>query len=186
MIYRTIMEDLMKRLFFEETLKRWHFEEIVKRLKISRERTNYFLKKLLKEKIITRIKSKGKMPYYVANRESSNFRLEKRLYGLELLKNSGLFEQLSSIDEIKTAIVFGSFARGDWSKSSDVDLFIYGEDEHFEKGKFENKLIREIQLFSYFDAKKMKKELDPKLIPNIIKGFNIKGSLEPFEVVINV
>ena len=65
-------------------------------------------------------------------------------------------------------------------------MFIYGKDEHFEKGKFENNLRREIQLFSYTTAKEIKKELDPKLIPNIIKGFNIKGSLEPFEVVINV
>ncbi len=51
--------------------------------------------------------------------------------------------------------------------------------------KFEIKLGREIQLFNYKDRKLMGKELDPKLIPNIYQGFNIKGGMEPFEVKIN-
>jgi len=179
------MEELLKRLFFRDTLRRWHFEDIVLELNISRERTNTFLKKLLKEKLIIRVKPRSKMPYYIANRDSPKFRVEKRSHGLKLIEKSGLFEQIHSITEIKTAILFGSFSRGDWNKSSDIDLFIYGDASRFEKGKFENKLSREIQLFNYSDPKKIKEELDPKLVPNIIKGFNIKGTLEPFEVKIS-
>ena len=176
------MKEKIKVLFFKETLKRWHFEEIVKETGASRERINYFLKELLTENFIKRIKQKGKMPYYLANRESDKFRNEKKLYGLSILAESGLFEHLNKLKNIKTAILFGSFARGDWSKSSDIDLFIYGDDKDFAEGEFEIKLGREIQTFSYKNPQKVKKYLDPKVIPNIVKGFYIKESLKPFRV----
>lgn len=179
------MEDTIKVLFFNESLRRWHFEDIVNEAGVSRERVNFFLKKLAEEKLILRLKEKGKMPYYTANRDSLHFRSEKRMFGLKMLEEAGLFEHISSLKDVETAIVFGSFARGDWNKSSDVDLFIFGDVKNFEKGKIEKKIKREIQLFSYREADKVKEELDPKLIPNIIKGFNIKGNLKPFEVSVN-
>lgn len=185
MISHTKMKERLKELFFNETLKRWHFEDILKKAKMSRERTNHALKQLVKEKFIKRIKPKNKMPYYLVNRDSQKFRSEKRLYGLQLLQKTGLFDHLNSLPDIKTAILFGSFARGDWNKSSDIDLFLYGDAEYFEKGRFEYLLLKEIQLFNYNSPKKIKKELDPRLIPNIVKGFNIKGSLEPFKVNLN-
>lgn len=177
--------EKIRTIFFNETLRRWHFEAIVRESGMSRERVNHFLKKIIKEKFIIRIKPEGKMPYYIANSGSPKFRSEKMLYGLSMLEQAGLFEHLNSLADVKTAIIFGSFSRGDWNKSSDIDLFIYGNSRKFEKGKLERKLKREIELFSYQDTKKIKKELDPKLIPNIIRGFNIKGSLKPFEVTIN-
>ena len=175
----------IKSLFFEDTLKRWHFEGIVKASGMSRERVNHYLKELIKQDFIARIKQKGKMPYYAANRESEKFRDAKRFYGLRMLQESGLFEHINSLPGVKTAILFGSFSRGDFSRSSDIDLFIYGDSKEFDKAEFELKTKREVQLFDYDNTSKMKRELDPKLIPNIFKGFNIKGGLEPFKVDIN-
>ncbi len=177
--------EKIKALFFEETLKHWHFEEIVKASRLSRERVNYFLKQLLKNELIIKVKPKVKMPYYIANREDARFRSEKRFYGLILIEKAGLFQHLNTLKEVKTAILFGSFSRGDWNKSSNIDLFIYGDAKDFDMIKFEKILKREVQLFEYSNASLIKKELDAKLLPNIAKGFNIKGSLEPFEVTIN-
>ena len=179
------MFEVINRLFFEEPLRRWHFEAIVKASGISRERVNHFLKKLIAEKFAVKVKPRNKSPYYLANTESIKFRIEKRLYGLQLLEENGLFEYLNSLESIKTAIIFGSFARGDWGKSSDVDLFIYGDVKNFDKWKFESRLKREIQLFSYSSPFEIKSELDKKVIHNIVTGFNIKGNLGPFEVEVN-
>ncbi|MBI2671324.1 nucleotidyltransferase domain-containing protein [Candidatus Woesearchaeota archaeon] len=179
------MKDKIKGLFFNETLRRWHFEDIVKESYISRERVNYFLKELLREGFIKRIKPRYKRPYYLTNRESIRFRSEKKIYGIRIIEQSGLFDHLNSLNNIKTAILFGSFSRGNWNKSSDIDLFLYGDDKDFDKGMFEKKIKREIQLFSYKDIKKMKKEIDPRLFQNIVKGFNIKESIIPFEVKLN-
>jgi predicted nucleotidyltransferase len=175
----------VRRLFFEHSLKRWHFEDLVRTSGISRERTHFFLKKLLKEGIVKRIKPRGKMPYYISNRNSYKFREQKRFYGLRYLHDLGLFEHISSLKKIKTAILFGSFARGDWNHSSDIDLFVYGEDTDFDRAKFEKLAKREIQLFSYKSSKDVSQDLDVHLVPNIVKGFNIKGSMEPFEVTLN-
>jgi predicted nucleotidyltransferase len=178
------MEQL-KALFFNSALKRWYFKELVEQSKMSRERVNHYLNILVKEKFALRVKPKHKMPYYMANRESLSFRLEKRFYGINLLQKSGLFEHINSVKEIKSAILFGSFSRGDWNLSSDIDLFIYGSAEKFDKAKFESILKHEIQLFEYNDSNKLKRELEPKVIDNIAKGFNIKESLEPFRVDVN-
>lgn len=178
------MEDL-KSLFLNNTLKRWHFQELINQSGMSRERVNYYLKLLLKEKFIARVKPPRKRPYYTAKRGLGRFRFEKRLYGLKLLQKSGLFEHINSLGEVKSAILFGSFARGDWNKSSDIDLFIFGNAADFNKAKFESLLKHEIQLFAFSSPKEIKKELEPKVIENIVKGFNIKGNLEPFKVGIN-
>ncbi|MEK6905355.1 MAG: nucleotidyltransferase domain-containing protein, partial [Nanoarchaeota archaeon] len=105
-----------------------------------------------------------------------------KLYGLRMLEESGLFENLNSCKGIKTAILFGSFARGDWSKSSDIDLFIYGDDTEFSKKAYEKNLHREIQVFAYQNKNEIKRTLDPAVIPNIVKGFHITENIEPFEV----
>ncbi|NQV91955.1 nucleotidyltransferase domain-containing protein [Candidatus Woesearchaeota archaeon] len=168
----------LKSLFFAETLRRWHFEVILKESGLSRERVYHFLKELQKEDFIKRIKPKGKMPYYLAHRESHKFRIEKRMYGLKILEN--LFSHISECKNIKTAILFGSFANGNWNKSSDIDLFLYGKDNEFNKAKFELELGRDIQLFSYKNQQKI--ILEPAVISNIIKGFHITQSIEPFEV----
>ncbi len=177
--------ERIKKLFFEETLKHWHFNEIVRQSGLSRERVNHYLNELLKIRFLRYVKPINRMPYYTANRESDMFRFKKKIYGLNMLYETGLFEHISSMQSIKTAIIFGSFSRGDFGKSSDVDLFIFGNADSFEMAKFEELVKRDIHLVAYDDVKLLKKELDPTLIPNIIKGFNIKGDLEPFEVEIN-
>jgi len=182
MIFHTIME-MLKALFFNETLKRWHFEELVKQSKLSRERVNFYLNQFQKANLIKRIKEKNKMPYYLANRDSLRFRFEKREYGLNKLQ--GLIEHISASKGVKTAILFGSFARGDWSASSDIDIFIFGNMNDFNKAKFEKDLNREIHLFAYEKKESIRKDLDEHLFPNIIRGVYIKDELFPFEVIVN-
>ncbi len=179
------MENKLKPLFYNSSLRRWHFEALIEESGLSRNRTNAHIKELVKSRFIKRVKPQGKMPYYEAVIDE-RFRAEKRLYGLKMLEGSGLFSHLNSLSGIKTAILFGSFSRGDWNKSSDVDLFIFGDDSDFEIGRIESKLGKEIQLFSFNDPLEIVRKLDPHLIPNIAKGFNIKGNLEPFKVEIYV
>jgi len=180
LIVHTKMKEL-KSLFYLESLRRWHFKDLIEESGLSRERVDYYLKQLKNEQFIQRIKPKAKMPYYSANLSSPSFRTGKRLYGLCILAESGLLAHLASCKGIKTAILFGSFARGDWNKSSDIDLFVYGDDKEFNQGFFEKKLCREIQILSYNNLSKIK-ELDPSLIPNILKGISLTDSLEPFKI----
>lgn len=158
----------------------WHFEDIVKQAKISRSRLSGWLKKLEKEHIIKKIKIKGKMPYYIQDIQSANFKNKKRIFALEMLQESGLLNHIVSLKKAKVAILFGSFSRYDWYKDSDIDIFIYGEDDEFEQGKYEIKLKREIQVHTAKNRKDLKKI--ENLLPYIISGNILKGSIQDLGV----
>ena len=186
MLIHTIMErkENIKELFFNYTTKYWHFEELLKKSGLSRAQTNKWLQRLKKEKLLHKIKEKGKMPYYLANYKNPSFQVQKKLYALTTFQKTGFLEHLSTLKDAKTIIIFGSFARADWHDKSDIDLFIFGNADDFEKGHFEKKLKREIQVFHYEKAEALKR-LEPSVIPNILAGIHIKGTIEPFEATLH-
>ncbi|MFC1691767.1 nucleotidyltransferase domain-containing protein [Nanoarchaeota archaeon] len=160
-------------------LKQWHFEEFVKTTNMTRAAVNKWLKKYQKQGLIKRIKDKGKFPYFTSGQNNPAYKSKKRLFILNQLHNSGLITNLLSLEKAKTAIIFGSIAKGDWYKDSDIDIFIYGKSKGFEKHKFELKLHRDIQLH-IFENKNEIKQLETGLIKNIINGHIIKGSINDF------
>ena len=177
-------EDKVLELFFNEGSKQWHFEEIVKKSKLSRDKANKWLTKFTKEKIIKKIKKKGKMPYYVSEFSNAEYKNSKRIYALNKLHATGFLNHLMSLKNAKTVILFGSFARADWYQDSDIDIFIYGNDDGFNKYEYEHKLKREIHVFTAENTTELK-ELGESLMQNIIQGNRIKGTLDFVEVRFN-
>ncbi len=97
---------LVKELFYNHPTKQWHFEQIMREAHLSRAQTNEWLKKLIHENIIKRIKPLKKMPHYIANYEHPHYQNSKRLYALEQLHKSGLFDYLLSLDKAKVIVLF--------------------------------------------------------------------------------
>ncbi len=183
-IMGTIMqskENKVLKLFFNQPTKEWHFEELIKETKMARSKVDRWLKKLVKEKIIVKVKKKSRWPHYRGNYASPEYRTRKKLFALQELSDSGLWKHLLSLPKAKTIFVFGSFARSDWYKESDIDLFIYGNSEGLKIAPYELKLNREIQLFSCENKTELNK-FNPALMRNIIKGELIKGDLDFLEV----
>lgn len=174
-------EDFVLEPFFNST-KHWHFDELHKQIGISKPQLSFWLKKLIKEKIISKIKLKRKMPYYISNLNNPHFQNKKRLFGLKKITESGLLDHLSTLKDAKVAILFGSFSRSDWYEHSDIDIFIYGSDDDFEQGKYESALHREIQVRSARNKKDLKRI--NKLLPYILSGNFIKGSIPDLGVEI--
>lgn len=168
-------------LFFNYPSKHLHFNEIKKSINISDSKLMKWLFKFLKEKLIIKVKPSGKMPYYISNYESSNYQNTKRIVALQKLHKSGFLNHLLDLNNVKTIIIFGSFANGDWHNFSDIDVFIYGDSSGFELGKYELKLNRDIQLFEV-QTKKQIKKLGSRLMKNILRGNVIKGDLSFLEV----
>ncbi len=168
----------IRELFFDYPTKQWHFEQLLKEAGLSRAQTNAWLKRLLKEDLITRVKLRGKMPYYVAQYESPHYRNSKRVFAFTKLHHSGLLDYLASLKKAKTVIIFGSFTRGDWYKDSDIDIFIYGAVPNLSIGEYLTRLKRDIQVFAGKNKEDLQK-LGPALLKNIIKGITIKGDIPP-------
>ncbi len=171
-------------LFFNEPTKEWHFEEIVEEAKITRSKADRWLKQFVEEGLIRRIKKQGKMPYYVSHYISPSYKNRKRLFALNKLYDSGFLNHLASLQKAKTVIIFGSFARSDWYKESDIDLFIYGETEGLKLAGYEIKLNRDIQVFTCNKKEDLHK-FGEGLIRNIIKGTIVKGDIDFVRVGIN-
>lgn len=163
-------------LFFNEPTKYWSFTEILKRADISRPQAAAWLKKLAAEELIIRVKKRKKMPYYLANYTAPKYKMKKRVFALEQLEQSGLLAQLDSLPEAQAVYLFGSLSRWDWHTKSDVDIFIYGNEEGLDIFPYEQKLGREIQLFICHNNKELE-HFNPALLHNILKGYRVKGEL---------
>ncbi len=171
-------------LFFNEPTKEWHFEELVKAGKITRSKANKWLKQFIRAGLIRRIKLRGKMPYYLSNHDAPQYRNRKKLFALSKLYDSGFLDHLASLPKAEAVILFGSFARSDWYKDSDIDVFIYGEPEGLKLVEYEMKLKRDVQVFACSNKEGLRK-FGEDLIRNIIKGNIVKGDLDFVRVGIN-
>ncbi len=173
-------ETQILELFFNEPTKHWHFKDLKASISMADNKLSAWLKRFVKQKLVKRVKPRGKMPYYVSTFESPNYQNKKRLFSLQQFYETGFLNHLSTLDA-QTVIVFGSFTRWDWHSKSDIDLFIYGSDEQLELAKYQRILKRDIQLFTAKTNNDLKK-MGNKFIRNIIKGDIIKGDINFLEV----
>ncbi len=173
--------ETLKELFYNNPTKYWHFEQLRQEAGLSRAQTNEWIKRLLKENVIVRIKPRGRMPYYLANYRHPHYQNSKRLYALQQLHDSGLLDYLASLEKAQAVILFGSFSRWYWYDTSDIDIFVYGDVGNVYVGRFMPKLKREIQVFAGKDETDLQ-QMGPALLQNIIKGITIKGTV-PKEVI---
>ncbi len=171
--------NVLKLILENSPTRQWHFEEIVKQAKVTRAVANKWLRKYCEEGLLKRIKEKGRFPFFTAGSNNPVYQAKKRLYALEQLYQSGLIAQLINLKNAKTIILFGSIAKGDWYKESDIDIFIYGSSEGLEKEKYEKKLRKSIELH-VFESRKEIKEVKTGLINNVINGYLIKGQVQDF------
>ncbi|VVB81220.1 Nucleotidyltransferase domain protein [uncultured archaeon] len=174
-------EDVLLKVIFNEPSRHWHFEELLKAAKISRPQAAQWLKKFVAEGLVKRVKPEGKMPYYLGDHEDPRYQARKRLFALETLEKQGFLSHLAGLPKARAVILFGSMARWDWYKNSDIDVFIYGDPEGFKRDEFWAKLGREIETFICKDAQDLKRF--PKgLLRNILEGYLVKGTLDFIKV----
>lgn len=169
-------EERILVLFLNEPSKHWHFEKILKAAGVSRSNGFKWLSKLVQEGILTYVKEEGKMPYYVGNVQNPVYQNKKKVYALEKFQQTGFLDHLATL-RAKVVILFGSFSRWDWYKDSDIDVFIYGDDDDFEVGKYETLLKREIQVFTAKNEQDLQR-FGIGLLKNIINGYRIKGRID--------
>lgn len=170
-------ENVLKLILENSPLKEWHFSEIVKEAKVTKAVANKWLKKYVNEGLLNYVKEEGKFPYFSAGEHNPKYYSLKKFYALEQLHKSGLIAKLLSLKSAKTIIIFGSMAKGDWYKNSDIDIFIYGETDDFDKSEYEKELGKHIELH-VFESKKEIKDVETGLIKNVINGYLVKGKIQ--------
>mgnify|MGYP001566098134 FL=1 len=172
-------EKILQLLLENSPMRQWHFNEIVKESKVTRAVANKWLKRYMKDGLIKRAKEKGKFPYFTCGIDNPAYVSKKKLMALEQIYKSGFAEHLISLKQAKSVVLFGSFARGDWHRGSDIDIFIYGDKNGLDKSKYELKLKRQIEVHS-FETKKEIRQVKTGLLKNVLNGYAIKGQMQDF------
>ena len=170
-------EDVILDLILESSpLKHWHFEELVKETKMTRASVNKWLKKLVKEKILFKIKEKNKFSYFTVGKNNQEYYCRKKLRALQKIYESGLVQNLVNQEKARNIVLFGSMSKGDYYANSDIDLFILGNISDFNKKVYERKLLKNIELHIFKNKEELKK-LKSGLIKNVLNGYVIKGDI---------
>ena len=164
-----IINDLES--FFKDNYRKIHVREYAKILKISPPTASKILENYFKEQLLKKEIDK-QYYYYSANRDSYIFRDLQRIYWKEQLK-----ELIRTIREdclTPTIILFGSTAKAEIKKDSDIDITILTVSKiNIDLDRFEKKLKKKIQLFHFNNIDEVSEELKH----NILNGYILEGTL---------
>ena len=175
---RKDIKQKIKNYFFENPTKKLRVRHIERIVNVPLPSAIKYVKELKKEEILKESEISG-VKFYSADRNSTNFLIEKRLFNVKSIHDSGLIEQIIKQDKNPLIILFGSYSLGEDLEESDIDLYIEGNGKGGLKlDKFEKILNRKIQIFTF---KSIKNIQNKDLANNIINGIVLNGYLEVFK-----
>ena len=151
---------------------------IEKELKLPLPSVIRYCKELTNEGVLTVAETSG-VVFYTADRASGKFLLEKRLFNIKKIYESGILDYLKKELANPPIVLFGSFAKGEDIEGSDVDLYVETPSKkELELERFERILKRKIQIF----RKKSLREMEnPFLANNIVNGTVLNSFVEVFK-----
>ena len=174
---KNIKQKIQEYFFINPTAK-LRVREIEKLLKLPLPSVIRYCQELQIEGILTIIKT-GTVVFYTGDRASNDFLLEKKLYNIKSLYQSGLIEFLKIELSNPAVILFGSYSKGEDTEESDIDLYIETPSKKkINTEKFEKKLKRKIQIFRHKSIYEIK---NLHLSNNIINGFILNNYIEVFK-----
>ncbi len=152
--------------------KRYQVRELSREINLAPTSINLHLKELENSNLAKREKI-GIYWSYKANFDDENFRFYKKILNLINIKESGIIMGLENIATPDAIVLFGSYAKGEDTEKSDIDIFLLAKEKGINLGKYEAKLGRAIHLFFSEDLNKLPNELQN----NILNGIILSGFL---------
>jgi predicted nucleotidyltransferase len=174
--------DKIKELFIENPEKEYHVREVSRLVNQSPTTISKKLKELAKKNFLI-FRNELNHSLYKSNNEYEEYKQAKISYNLNKLKESGLIDFLIKEYGYPEAIIlFGSFAKGEDNKNSDIDLAVISPNKtKVNLEKFRTKLKKEIQLFILSKKEIVIMEVKNKeLLNNLINGITLYGFWEVF------
>ncbi|MDD5417631.1 MAG: nucleotidyltransferase domain-containing protein [Candidatus Nanoarchaeia archaeon] len=175
---RRNIKETIKEFFFVNPNAKLRVRRIEKKLKLPLPSVIRYSKELQKEGILTTIQT-GNVIFYTADKTSSNYLLEKKLYNIKSLYSSGLVEFIKKELNNPAVVVFGSYSKGEDIETSDIDIYIETpSNKELNLTDFEGKLSRRMQIFRHKGISEIKNK---NLANNIINGTTLNNYIEVFK-----
>ena len=130
--------------FLENPYEEVYLRELAKKLKLSPFVIKKYADILVNEGIIQE-ERKANLRYFRANMRNLFFKHLKIAHSINMLTKSGLIHFLKQeIANLSSIVLFGSMAKGEDDRKSDVDLIIIGKEKHLPLSAFEEKIGKKI------------------------------------------
>ncbi len=166
------------RVFFEEPDREVGVREYARLSKIAPATASSRLRNLVKGGFLSE-RSERNVTLFAARTESDFYLEAKRFYNISKIKDSGLIDFLVREFHEPTIFLFGSYAKAENSKKSDIDLFVISNTKKsVNLADFEKKLSP-IQLMVH-DPSEIHKlmKTNPHLLNNVLNGIRLYGFWE--------
>ena len=174
---KNIKQTIIEYFFINPTAK-LRVREMERILKLPLPSIIRYCGELEKEKILSTVKT-GNVVFYTADRSSKEYILEKKFFNIRQMHESGAVEYIRRELSNPAIILFGSYAKGEDTEDSDIDLYLETPSKkELNLSKFEKLLKRKIQIFRH---KNLKDIQNPHLANNIINGILLNGFVEVFK-----
>ncbi len=175
---RKNIKEMLNDYFFLNPTSKLRVRQIEKTLKLPLPSVIRYCKELTKEGILTTIKT-GNIIFYTADRTNENFLLEKKLFNIRQICKSGLIGYLRQELSNPVIVLFGSYAKGEDTETSDIDLYIETPSKReIPLDEFGRKLQRKMQVFRHKSITEIKNK---HLANNIINGITLNNYVEAFK-----
>ena len=161
-------------LLIFDPLSEFHLRDVARRTKVSAPYVKKELDQLRKINLVKET-AKGNLKLYRINKDSPIIEDIKRIFIKTDSLGNFLSEKLSETGRIDYALIYGSFARGEETENSDIDLLIIGnmDEENLVPliGEIEKRISREVNyiLWTPEEFKKRAKERQNLLLDIIDK-----------------
>ena len=172
----TILQQEILRLLFVKNGTQLNARAISKNLEVSQPAVSKALPELENQGLIKIKKDKeSKRLSIELNNDNHNVIWLKRADNLKQVYDSGLAQLIYDKFPGSTVILFGSYAFGEDTLTSDIDMAVIGsKPKEIELSKYEKLLERTI-IINYYNSFK---DIDKHLLNNILNGITIKGAIE--------
>jgi len=171
----SILQQRIMRLLFVKSGSSINMNGIAKILEVSQPAVLKAIPFLKKEGLIIAEQDKDSSRWSIGlNRDEKQVIGLKRADNLKQIYESGMTKSLYDLFPGATVILFGSYAQGEDTVNSDIDLAVIGGEKKKIDEKFGKMLEREIVVNYY----KNFKGIGASLLGNILNGITLKGAVE--------
>lgn len=159
--------------FFKDNYKKINVREYARITKLSPPTASKLLENYHKQSLLGKEKFKNYI-FYSADINGKAFIDLSRIYWNSQLKKIGLIDFLNKKLLHPIIILFGSFAKAEINKNSDIDIAIFTISKNLGNlSRFEQKIKRRIQVFQFKDIESVKNK---ELLGNILEGYLLSGN----------
>lgn len=166
--------------FFGEPYKEVYLRELARRVELSIFTLKNAVDDLVEDELLVE-RRQGRFRYLSANMENLFFRHLKIAFNVKKLMDSGIVGHLKeTVPALSSVVLFGSLAKGEDDKRSDVDLLVIGQKPtKIDVSGVERRLDRKVELtvFRWSDWRKKSNEDRAFYLDVVTGGIVLYGNL---------